>query len=242
MGFLYRPRRAQRRPPLDRTVAQYLEKNLNEKLQELKRLAQAVPDMYTPPSPWEESRTYSKTEVAGLEFLNAATPAIVLELLSLAESQGAAPETQSAPSRTGTPDVPDQFTQGVYTLLAHAAANVFKALDFHESQQPALEKIKVAMRQAMSDRMGEELKADLYARSAEQAKAAAVATDTERLDFLTEREAWVAWSKDRESCRVFVRNDEGASTPMMGWGAQHSRKSAREAIDAAMQSTAGVGQ
>lgn len=57
--------------------------------------------------------------------------------------------------------------------------------------------------------------------------------DGERLDWMSERGAWIAWSKDYECCRVFVPTDDGGE-PALGWGAGKSRHTAREAIDAAM--------
>lgn len=61
------------------------------------------------------------------------------------------------------------------------------------------------------------------------------AKDAERLQFLIEREAWIAWSKDGESCRLFHRSDDdGEPMPMLGWGARHWSNTPREAIDAAI--------
>lgn len=60
------------------------------------------------------------------------------------------------------------------------------------------------------------------------------ARDTKRLDFMVRHEAWIAWGKDGESCRVFHRNEEGDAVPMLGWGARHWRHDPREAIDAAL--------
>lgn len=60
-------------------------------------------------------------------------------------------------------------------------------------------------------------------------------SDTERLEFLMESEAWIALSKDGESCRLFHRSDDGEHMPMLGWGARHWSHDPRKAIDAAMQ-------
>jgi hypothetical protein len=63
------------------------------------------------------------------------------------------------------------------------------------------------------------------------------ALDARRLEFMMERGAWIAWSKDGESCRLFHRVDDGGETtsmPMVGWGARHWKQDPREAIDAAM--------
>lgn len=64
--------------------------------------------------------------------------------------------------------------------------------------------------------------------------------DAARLEFLMEREAWIAWSKDGESCRLFHRSDDGEPMPMLGWGARHWSHDPREAIDAAMQEGASM--
>lgn len=62
--------------------------------------------------------------------------------------------------------------------------------------------------------------------------------DSERLDFLATNEAWIAWTKDGESCRVFHRNEDGDCEPIMGWVPEAWAHSPREAIDAAMQQAA----
>lgn len=64
------------------------------------------------------------------------------------------------------------------------------------------------------------------------APAAGDARDAERLDFLANHGAYVAWSKDRECCAVFLRDNEGNSGPMTKWG--ENWLTAREAIDAAI--------
>ena len=58
-----------------------------------------------------------------------------------------------------------------------------------------------------------------------------VARDTARLEFMMMRSAWIAWSKDGESCRLFHCKDD-ESVPMLGWGARHWSHDPREAIDA----------
>lgn len=67
---------------------------------------------------------------------------------------------------------------------------------------------------------------------------AQASADTERLEFMMERGAWIAWSKDGESCRVFHRKEDGDIEPILGWGLGHWRTDPRAAIDDAMQSTA----
>jgi len=64
--------------------------------------------------------------------------------------------------------------------------------------------------------------------------AAKDAEDAAMLDFMIEHEAWVAWSRDRECCRVFSRDEEGNVTPMTKWGAGLNFDSGREAIRAAI--------
>ena len=68
--------------------------------------------------------------------------------------------------------------------------------------------------------------------AARAAPAAGDARDAERLDFLANHGAYVAWSKDRECCAVFLRDNEGNSGPMTKWG--ENWLTAREAIDAAI--------
>lgn len=63
----------------------------------------------------------------------------------------------------------------------------------------------------------------------------ALSGDAARLDFMATREAWIAWSKDGESCRVFHRDEDGDTAPMMGWNTDAWQPSARAAIDAAMK-------
>jgi len=62
--------------------------------------------------------------------------------------------------------------------------------------------------------------------------------DAARLDFLASHEAWVAWSKDGEVCRIFHRNEEGDIAPIMGWKCPWF-DNARAAIDAARAALAG---
>ncbi len=59
--------------------------------------------------------------------------------------------------------------------------------------------------------------------------------DAARLDFMSSREAWIAWSKDGESCRVFIQSENDGPEPIMGWGAFDAwYDTARKAIDAAL--------
>ena len=58
-------------------------------------------------------------------------------------------------------------------------------------------------------------------------------TDAARVDWLAANEAWVAWSRDGEMCRVFHRDEDGDTKPIMGWKCPWF-STAREAIDAAM--------
>ncbi len=62
---------------------------------------------------------------------------------------------------------------------------------------------------------------------------AEMAADKQRLDFMAEHEAWIAWSRDGETCRVFHRFESGDTEPMIGWNKPFS-SSARAAIDAAI--------
>ena len=66
----------------------------------------------------------------------------------------------------------------------------------------------------------------------QKASPAALNGDTERLDFMVTHHAWVGWSKDRECCAVYRRDDEGYTEPMTGW--TPSYLTPREAIDAAI--------
>jgi hypothetical protein len=78
------------------------------------------------------------------------------------------------------------------------------------------------------------------------AKLAAAPADAIRLEFMMEREAWIAWGQDGERCRVFSQNEDGDAMPMLGWrhpNAWHADP--REAIDvaiAAMASPVGAGE
>lgn len=65
----------------------------------------------------------------------------------------------------------------------------------------------------------------------QKASTAALNGDTGRLDFLVAHRAWVGWSKDREYCAVYRRDDEGYTEPMTGWTPTYLTP--REAIDAA---------
>lgn len=58
------------------------------------------------------------------------------------------------------------------------------------------------------------------------------ALDAARLEFLITHEAWIAWSFDGESCRVFHHDDDGESCPMMGWVPEAWFHDPRVAIDA----------
>jgi hypothetical protein len=61
-------------------------------------------------------------------------------------------------------------------------------------------------------------------------------TDTQRLDFLMTYQAWVAWNREGDACRVFVEDEEGGGkAPIVGWGADKWSATGREAIDAAMK-------
>lgn len=63
--------------------------------------------------------------------------------------------------------------------------------------------------------------------------------DVARLEFLMEREAWIAWGKDGERCRVFHRNEDGDSVPFLGWGHENAwQENPRYAIDDAMRHVA----
>lgn len=60
--------------------------------------------------------------------------------------------------------------------------------------------------------------------------------DSDRLEWMASREAWIAWGRNHGSCSVFVRSyDEDLIRPFSGWGSL-SYPTAREAIDAAMES------
>jgi hypothetical protein len=59
------------------------------------------------------------------------------------------------------------------------------------------------------------------------------ASDSERLDFMIEREAWIGWTKDGESCRAFSRDHDGDMAPIAGWGPQAWAHDGRKAIDIA---------
>lgn len=62
--------------------------------------------------------------------------------------------------------------------------------------------------------------------------------DAKRLDFMSQHEAWIAWTNDGELCRVFHREEDGDSAPLMGWNNANAwQTSARVAIDAAIAKT-----
>lgn len=60
----------------------------------------------------------------------------------------------------------------------------------------------------------------------------AMREDAARLEWMASREAWIAWSRDGELCRVFHRDEDGDAVPIMGWNSPW-HESARAAIDAA---------
>lgn len=62
-------------------------------------------------------------------------------------------------------------------------------------------------------------------------------TDTQRLDFLITYEAWVAWNREGDACRVFAESgaDGGGKAPMVGWGPDKWSPTGRQAIDAAIK-------
>ncbi len=64
------------------------------------------------------------------------------------------------------------------------------------------------------------------------AKVRELEQDAARLDWMASREAWIAWSKDGEICRVFHRDEDGDAVPIMGWRSPWF-DTARAAIDAA---------
>lgn len=65
------------------------------------------------------------------------------------------------------------------------------------------------------------------------------AKDAGRLDFMAQHEAWIAWSKDGESCRVFIVDEDGGTRPFMGWRVPDAWQSTpRDAIDAAIATSA----
>jgi hypothetical protein len=72
------------------------------------------------------------------------------------------------------------------------------------------------------------------ARAAIVAPAAGDALDSDRLDFLATHGAWIAWSRDRECCRVFHVDADGQDVPICGWGDGNNWLTARDAIDAAI--------
>jgi hypothetical protein len=58
--------------------------------------------------------------------------------------------------------------------------------------------------------------------------------DTKRLDFMIEKEAWIAWGRDSEKCRLFhYDEDTGTNLPVMGWTPDAWASTPRQAIDAA---------
>lgn len=72
-------------------------------------------------------------------------------------------------------------------------------------------------------------------------QSSADAVDAARLDFMAQREAWIAWAKDGESCRVFISNEDGENLPLMGWVPEAWAHDARTAIDKARAAIAAHG-
>lgn len=65
----------------------------------------------------------------------------------------------------------------------------------------------------------------------------AVERDAARLDFVSQHQAWIAWTLDSDRCRLFHRTEDGDAEPMMGWSNPGAWcDTAREAIDAAIAS------
>lgn len=60
--------------------------------------------------------------------------------------------------------------------------------------------------------------------------------DAERLEFLMEYSAYIAWGKVGERCRVFVRDEDGDASPYLGWKSAWS-DCPREAIDNCIAAT-----
>lgn len=89
----------------------------------------------------------------------------------------------------------------------------------------------------ISNHDGLRMAESLINRAAVDAASKEPSGDTERLDFVMRHEAWIAWSKDGESCRLFHRDEDGEPMPMLGWGARHWSHNPREAIDAAIAAT-----
>jgi Lar family restriction alleviation protein len=75
--------------------------------------------------------------------------------------------------------------------------------------------------------------ADTTRSDADRAKGRAEALDAARLDYLAENEVWIAWNREGDACRVFVRNEDGEHLPALGWNCKWSG-TARDAIDAAI--------
>lgn len=59
-------------------------------------------------------------------------------------------------------------------------------------------------------------------------------SDSDRLEWMMEKGAHIAWGKDGERCRVFARNEDGDNEPVMGWIPEAWAHCPREAIDAAI--------
>jgi hypothetical protein len=66
-----------------------------------------------------------------------------------------------------------------------------------------------------------------------------VAKDAERLNWMSEHEAWIGWNREGDLCSVWRRSDDKddyTPEPVCGWGKQFNTH--REAIDAAMLASA----
>ena len=120
---------------------------------------------------------------------------------------------------------------GLHDANVHSALMVCRRQELSEVDTMAYVVLHLAtVKAAMQD--------ELTKRAMEAAPPAAVTDadkrDAVRLDFMAQNEAWIAWSKDGESCRVFVRNEDGEHLPIMGWVPDAWAHDARVAIDAAI--------
>lgn len=142
-----------------------------------------------------------------------------------------APAQDNTLARTGnTAD----HQEGWYAGVDHGRAEARNSAGIGAQQlQERADKVVIANATGDPDLFVEAVK-DLLAavRMFRPAPAAGDARDAERLDFLANHGAYVAWSKDRECCAVFLRDNEGNSGPMTKWG--ENWLTAREAIDAAI--------
>jgi hypothetical protein len=142
-----------------------------------------------------------------------------------------ASETNSAqaPSRDADAPLPAPVARNFETDAAHRlrlhATNANLSQDLHDALITGANECDRFYRGMMAwKRTAEEKDASHAANAGE---------DAARLDFMAERGAWIAWTKDGESCRVFVRNEDGDTGPLMGWIPEAWAHSAREAIDKA---------